>query len=81
MGKRSSVEQCRTFDAGDGSYLTSPTEIVDSFNNHFSSIGTDLAKNILIPNATFDEYLGNPVVHSFDAVPTTPARSLKYRHD
>ena len=77
MGKRSSVEQCRTFDAGDGSYLTSPTEIVNSFNNHFSSIGSNLAKNISIPNTTFDEYLGNPMVQSFDAVPTTPGEIIE----
>ena len=71
LGNQTFEEQPKTFSASDGSSLTSPLDIADSFNNYFSNIGLDLAKRITTPNVSFENYLGNPLVQSLNVIPST----------
>ena len=53
-----------------GSTITDPSEIANSFNSYFSSIGETLQSKIHSSHLQFSKYLKNPNIHSLFISPT-----------
>ena len=60
-----------------GVNLTEPKNITESFNNFFSEIGGNLAKNFPTNDSQFKNYLGAPVTHSMYLRPTSVKEILR----
>jgi len=62
-----------------GNLITGEQEIADIFNDHFSSIGTKVAKSLPTPprEASFRDYLGPMASNSLWINAVHPRRSLK----
>ena len=53
-------------------------DFVENFNNHFASIGINLAKNISQPQGvTFKHFLSGSYINSFFMIPTDSTELLK----
>ena len=53
-----------------GSSVTDPSQIANTFNSYFSSIGETLQSKIHSSHISFTRYLKNPNIHSFFVSPT-----------
>ena len=56
----------------DGKTITNPKDIVENFNNFFTSIGTKLQNNIPPARRQYFDYLKQPNPKTFFISPTTP---------
>ena len=63
MAKTPQSTRINALKIGDVSY-TSPREISDVLNNHFSNVGPALASEIPLSNTDFSDYV-HPVSHTF----------------
>ena len=70
----------------DNEIVTNRTNIAESFNNYFSTIGSKTGKNVSHTNAQYTDYLMDPHMNSMFIDPVTPAdilnatRKLKSKH-
>ena len=55
---------------GNNMTVESPKEIVEEFNNHFTSIGKNIEKKLVKPNCDFSKFLKNSNKDSFLITPT-----------
>lgn len=51
--------------------ITDKTEIANVFNNYFCNVATDLIQGIQQAPTSFENYLPDPVIHSFSLAPTS----------
>ena len=61
----------------DNETLTNPTQITQALNKFFTNIGHSLAQTINNEPNDYKEYLGNPIVQSFNLCETSPPE-IKY---
>ena len=76
IGRSEFGEPCANFLGDDGNYISSSSEIADSFNKYFSTIGSSLADKIPPTKLSFSDYLRSPAVHSMSVMPATEAEII-----